>query len=846
MIDLEKLTPFQFFALTNFPYIEADFDALTNYQLFCEITKYLNGISSSQNDVISNFNELLQNWNDFSDAITSEWDETKDYIDNYFENLDVQEEINNKLDQMASDGTLLEVIQSTVVGEARTITENWLAQLTPSTEVIIDTTLTVAGACADAKATGDAISEVNGALDSSTDALYTSINEGKQVRTFYGFGIEKGLIAANTGQNYDAGVGYRTTGYITFNQANMIINYTGTTTNLRLRFFRYKRDNHSFVSISNNVNTFSNQSLTIDTSYDYRMVLYYTDSNDYPDPEKLTITSISDFYQETSDNIAILKNATYVSFDPVYNSIGDRFVTRNLMSFGVEKGQIASADGQNLNRGPGYRTYGYIKLPKNTIYINYTGTTTNLRLRLYKYDPSDHTYIGISNNVTNFKNSKLTVDNYYEYRLFLNYTDDSAYPDPTLLTIMYADEAIIRLSDFNWVSGKKINSDGTISGGYAQYTDGFIEFQNEVVLISDNSPDAANRSMTLAIYNTDESWNSRIDIGSVASQIRRIDTSKKYRLVYIDDTSTEIPDINGLSFKYLDLKAEYPRSLSSYRERKPMISIIDDDGMAEYYTYLLPIAQNYNIPIATAYEGYYNEFGYNSGFMSYQQLLDVYNSGNEVLGHANGSLESKTYSEAERDVKATKEIFESLGIPCRGYVYPASGGGATPTIRALLSKYYEYAIRGAEGTASDYRYNSGMIGNYFIIRVNGGGYYDDNTGTAWSAYNGYDLNYFKALIDAVKVNNGWLVLMLHARLMIDGQKQQAYENIDQLGLLEDIIEYAQAQNVDIVNPSEAYDVFGNVWQSGDYLGPWNNDMTKSGHTKAGCAVDRLGDTGFPS
>ena len=105
MIDLEKLTPFQFFALTNFPYIEADFYALTNYQLFCEITKYLNGISSSQNDVISNFNELLQNWNDFSDAITSEWDETKDYIDNYFENLDVQEEINNKLDQMASDGT---------------------------------------------------------------------------------------------------------------------------------------------------------------------------------------------------------------------------------------------------------------------------------------------------------------------------------------------------------------------------------------------------------------------------------------------------------------------------------------------------------------------------------------------------------------------------------------------------------------------------------------------------------------------------------------------------------------------------------------------------------------------
>lgn len=194
MIDLEKLTPFQFFALTNFPYIEADFDALTNYQLFCEITKYLNGISSSQNDVISNFNELLQNWNDFSDAITSEWDETKDYIDNYFENLDVQEEINNKLDQMASDGTLLEVIQSTVVGEARTITENWLAQLTPSTEIIIDTTLTVAGACADAKATGDAISEVKGALDgiSSLDVKKAEIS--LNMRSLYYIDIANAIV----------------------------------------------------------------------------------------------------------------------------------------------------------------------------------------------------------------------------------------------------------------------------------------------------------------------------------------------------------------------------------------------------------------------------------------------------------------------------------------------------------------------------------------------------------------------------------------------------------------------------------------------------------------------------
>ena len=34
----------------------------------------------------------------------------KDYVENYFDNLDVQNEINNKLDQMAQDGTLQEII----------------------------------------------------------------------------------------------------------------------------------------------------------------------------------------------------------------------------------------------------------------------------------------------------------------------------------------------------------------------------------------------------------------------------------------------------------------------------------------------------------------------------------------------------------------------------------------------------------------------------------------------------------------------------------------------------------------------------------------------------------------
>ena len=41
----------------------------------------------------------------------------KNYVDNYFENLDVQEEINNKLDEMATDGTLENIINQEIFGE---------------------------------------------------------------------------------------------------------------------------------------------------------------------------------------------------------------------------------------------------------------------------------------------------------------------------------------------------------------------------------------------------------------------------------------------------------------------------------------------------------------------------------------------------------------------------------------------------------------------------------------------------------------------------------------------------------------------------------------------------------
>ena len=63
--------------------------------------------------------ELIQAFNDLSaetKAVVEEYIdkfiELHDYVQDYFDNLDVQEEINNKLDEMAGDGTLQELINN--------------------------------------------------------------------------------------------------------------------------------------------------------------------------------------------------------------------------------------------------------------------------------------------------------------------------------------------------------------------------------------------------------------------------------------------------------------------------------------------------------------------------------------------------------------------------------------------------------------------------------------------------------------------------------------------------------------------------------------------------------------
>jgi hypothetical protein len=98
--EYKNLTPFKWFVLENFPFIEADFDALTEWQLFCKLGKEMNKIINSENTLGTQM-----------ETITNAFIELQNYVNNYFDNLDLQEEVNNKLNEMAESGELSEIIE---------------------------------------------------------------------------------------------------------------------------------------------------------------------------------------------------------------------------------------------------------------------------------------------------------------------------------------------------------------------------------------------------------------------------------------------------------------------------------------------------------------------------------------------------------------------------------------------------------------------------------------------------------------------------------------------------------------------------------------------------------------
>ena len=111
-------SPFRRFVTTIGVFPTAFTDAMTYYECLAYLVKYLD-------------ESVVPAVNENAEALK----ELQDYVVHYFDNLDVQDEIDNKLDQMAEDGTLQEIITAYIQANVAW-TFNTVADMKASTNLI--------------------------------------------------------------------------------------------------------------------------------------------------------------------------------------------------------------------------------------------------------------------------------------------------------------------------------------------------------------------------------------------------------------------------------------------------------------------------------------------------------------------------------------------------------------------------------------------------------------------------------------------------------------------------------------------------------------------------------------
>lgn len=175
--------PFRFWCQKILPLVYDD--SLSYYELLNKVVDYLNRVINNVDSIGEAFNDLGGRF----ESLQSSFIELSEMVDNYFDNLDVQQEINNKLDEMAQDGTLDALIQPLVDSAVSDAVSEWLEEnVNPAgSAVVVDSSLTVSGAAADAKVTGDGI------RDLKSDFL----NAIQYLKTFDSNNTSNGFIGVN-------------------------------------------------------------------------------------------------------------------------------------------------------------------------------------------------------------------------------------------------------------------------------------------------------------------------------------------------------------------------------------------------------------------------------------------------------------------------------------------------------------------------------------------------------------------------------------------------------------------------------------------------------------------------
>ena len=138
--------------INQYPY--TDFHEL-NLDFVLNVSEETKNLNEQIQETVTEYTDKVDTLEHDFGVVEQDFTDLSNQVNNYFNNLDVQDEIDDKLDRMASDGTLETVIEgSDAIPDA---VGDWLQEnLTPTTPAV-DNTLSVANAAADSKKVGDVI-----------------------------------------------------------------------------------------------------------------------------------------------------------------------------------------------------------------------------------------------------------------------------------------------------------------------------------------------------------------------------------------------------------------------------------------------------------------------------------------------------------------------------------------------------------------------------------------------------------------------------------------------------------------------------------------------------------------
>lgn len=326
------LQPFRFWCQKVLPLVYDE--SLSYYELLCKVVDYLNKTMEDVDQMITDMGEFQTAYTEFAGQVKNSIEELETFITNYFNNLDVQEEINNKLDAMAAAGYFNELFdtlfRADIISEAGNVTSAWIAaNLLQETGYVIDTSLTVAGAAADAQVTGE---KVNSAILNSNLLYYGTLNRNKKLKN------DDGTLSSDTA--------YDTTDYIPVSPHNVLLTNTGG------RYWFYKADKSLATNDGNGVlatNTVGN-TLAWRPNSEFKILRPPTDA------AYIRIT-----YNHTTINTAILLTWNEIEKAQTEMLSENPFISNLLNKPFFWNGAINHEDG-TIIQSSGYRTTDYINI----------------------------------------------------------------------------------------------------------------------------------------------------------------------------------------------------------------------------------------------------------------------------------------------------------------------------------------------------------------------------------------------------------------------------------------------------------------------------------------------------